>query len=80
MNGQVLFDTASLTEAAPTPPSAPKRWVQEPERLEAVKRLEYTLLKGRDAAGEETLEIIAPYLEDWNRHKLSVAYQVSYRT
>ena len=34
---------------------------------------------GRDANGEDELEIIAPYLEDWGRHKLSVAYQVSYR-
>ena len=80
VNGQVLFDSSSL-KAGPqaAASSAPRRWVQEPERLEAVKRLEYTLLPGRDAAGEETLEIIVPYLEDWNRHQLSVAYQVSYR-
>jgi signal transduction histidine kinase len=78
VNGQVLFDTVSLTEG-PNAAEAPKRWVQEPERLEAVKRLEYTLLKGQDAGGEETLEIVAPYLEDWNQHKLSVAYQVSYK-
>ena len=78
VNGQVLFDTAGLNEAT-TAADAPRRWVQEPERLEAVKRLEYTLLKGRDTSGEQSLEIIVPYLEDWNRHKLSVAYQVSYR-
>jgi signal transduction histidine kinase/DNA-binding response OmpR family regulator len=78
VNGQVLFDTMALNDATAAA-DAPKRWVQEPERLKAVKRLEYTLLKGRDLAGEESLEIIVPYLEDWNRHKLSVAYQVSYR-
>jgi signal transduction histidine kinase/DNA-binding response OmpR family regulator len=80
VNGQVLFDTASLNETGmKSATESAKRWVQEPERLEAVKRLEYTLLKGRDADGEETLEIIAPYLENWTPHKLSVAYQVSYR-
>ena len=80
VNGQVLFDTVSLNETGPQAAAeAPKRWVQEPERLEAVKRREYTQLKGRDAGGEDTLEIIAPYLEDLNRHQLSVAYQVSYR-
>jgi signal transduction histidine kinase/DNA-binding response OmpR family regulator len=80
VNGQVLFDTASLDDpSAQAAAEPPRRWVQEPERLEAVKRLEYTQIEGRDAAGNETLEIIVPYLEDWNRHQLSVAYQVSYR-
>ena len=78
VNGQVLYDTAG--EGSPASTVSPARWVQDPERLEAVKRLEYTMLKERDAAGEDRLEIIVPYLEDWNRHTLSVAYQVSYRT
>ena len=77
VNGQILYDTSDASAASPA--GVPARWVQDPERLEAVKRLEYTMLKERDAAGEETLEIIVPYLEDWNRHKLSIAYQVSYR-
>ena len=50
VNGQVLFDTLSLDETGPDAAGAPRRWIQEPERLEAVKRLEYTLLQGRDAA------------------------------
>src|SRR5687768_7948109 len=44
VNGQVLFDSASLEAAPRSAASTPRRWVQEPERLEAVKRLEYTLL------------------------------------
>jgi signal transduction histidine kinase/CheY-like chemotaxis protein len=81
VNGQILFDTASVPEAGlGGAAEAPKRWVQEPERLEAIKRLEYTQIAGRDANGEETLEIIVPYIENWNPHKLSVAYQVSYGT
>jgi signal transduction histidine kinase len=79
VNGQVLFDTATLDARAGGSSAEPRRWVQEPERLAAVKRLEYTKLKGRNADDEETLEIIAPYLEDWNQHQLSVAYDVSYR-
>src|SRR5687768_9793109 len=39
VNGQVLFDTESLNDSAPPlAGEAPRRWVQEPERLEAVKR------------------------------------------
>jgi signal transduction histidine kinase/DNA-binding response OmpR family regulator len=79
VNGQVLFDSATLNDSAPPTFEPPRRWVKEPARLEAVKRPEYTVLKGSDAGGEDTLEIVAPYLEDWNRHKFSVAYDVSYR-
>ncbi len=80
VNGHVLFDSAELAEdkAQRTAPPQP-RWVQEPERLEAVKRLEYTVFHRRDAAGRDGLEVIAPYLEDWGRHRLSVSYRVSYR-
>ena len=43
VNGQVLFDSRELDEARPpAAPSRAQRWVQEPERLEAVKRLEHT--------------------------------------
>ena len=78
VNGQVLFDTDDLDRAPPAP-DAPPRWLQERDRLEAAKKLEYTMLKGRDEQGDEMLEIVVPYLEDWGRHRLSVAYQVSYR-
>jgi signal transduction histidine kinase/DNA-binding response OmpR family regulator len=80
VTGQVVFDSEELDEVGGQrwQGGAP-RWVQEPERLEAVKKLDYTLLPGKDAEGEENLEIVAPYLEDWGRHKLSVSYLVSYR-
>lgn len=81
VNGQVLFDSDELDEArSPRGPGPPERWIRDPERLEAVKRLEPTVLHGRSSSGEETLEIIAPHLEEWGRHKLSVVYQVSYKS
>src|SRR3990170_1290677 len=47
VDGQVLYDTASLNETgAPAAAEAPKRWVQEPERLAAGKRLEDTGIPG----------------------------------
>jgi signal transduction histidine kinase/DNA-binding response OmpR family regulator len=78
VNGQILFDSAELDSPGPAG-AAERRWVQERERLDAVKKLEYTLIKGVDARGEDGFEIITPHLEDWGRHDLSVAYQVSYR-
>src|SRR4029453_2411388 len=44
-----------------------------------VKRGELTLMRRRSPGGEETLEIIAPYLDDWGRHRMWVAYHISYR-
>jgi hypothetical protein len=79
VNGQVLFDSEELDDGAPRGEGAPERRIAEPARLEAVKRLEPTVLHGVDANGAKSLEIIAPYLEDWGRHKMSVAYEVSYK-
>ena len=80
VSGKVLFDSAELGEAGreSAEPKA-ERWVPDAPRLEAIKRLEATPLRGRSASGEETLEIIAPYIEDWGRHRLSVSYRVSYQ-
>ena len=80
VNGKVLFDSAELdTARTQKRPAGPERWITEPDRLEAIKRLEPTQIPGVNASGEETLEIIAPYIEDWGRHRLSVAYHVSYK-
>jgi signal transduction histidine kinase/DNA-binding response OmpR family regulator len=80
VSGKILFDSAELAEGATQrSATAPERWLEGAERLEAIKRLELTPLHGLDAAGHETLEVIAPYIEDWGRHRLSVAYSVSYK-
>jgi signal transduction histidine kinase/DNA-binding response OmpR family regulator len=80
VNGKILFDSADADDIGrhPSDPDADRR-VEGAERLEAIKRLEAVPLRGRNASGEETLEIIAPYIEDWGRHSLSVAYHVSYK-
>jgi len=79
VNGKILFDSAELDSArSQRGPSSPALWITDAERLEAIKRLEPTLLRGVDGSGNETLEIIAPYIEDWGRHRLSVAYHLSY--
>ena len=80
VNGRILFDSTELDEASPRGEgAAPERWIEDAERLEAIKRLDTTLIRGRDATGVEILEIITPYIEDRGRHRLSVAYYVSYK-
>jgi signal transduction histidine kinase/DNA-binding response OmpR family regulator len=79
VNGKVLFDSAELQEgSAQREGRDPERWIEGAERLDAIKRLELTSLRTRDARGHELLEVIAPYIEDWGRHRLSVSYMVSY--
>jgi signal transduction histidine kinase len=75
VDGQILYDSRELEEGAPVAAG----WIREHDRLEALKRLEQTVLRGRTAEGHEMMEIIAPYVEEWGRHRLSVAYQVSYQ-
>jgi signal transduction histidine kinase/DNA-binding response OmpR family regulator len=77
MSGEVVFDSDDMDEAVSRQPPA-ARQIQETQRLDAIKRLEPTVLKIRLPDGEPGLEIIAPYLEEWGRHELSVIYQVTY--
>jgi signal transduction histidine kinase/DNA-binding response OmpR family regulator len=80
VNGKILFDSAELSEGGTQREgAAPERWLEGAERLEAIKRLEFTPIRGIDASGNESLEVIAPYIEDWGRHRLSVSYTVSYK-
>jgi signal transduction histidine kinase/CheY-like chemotaxis protein len=77
VNGRILFDSSRLDE--PDLGAGLAESIRDPERLDAVKRLEPAVLRGRGPHGEELLEIVAPYLEEWGRHSLSVIYHVSYR-
>lgn len=80
VNGQVLFDSADPAPDVSHQAAGPDgRQVVGAERLDAVKSLEPRLIRGRDAGGRESLEIVAPYIEDWGRHRLSVLYHVSFR-
>jgi hypothetical protein len=78
VNGRILFDSRELDEGEAEPRAA-QRAVTDPVRLENIKKLEVSFLRTRDERGAERLEIIAPYIEDWGRHRLSVLYYVSYR-
>ncbi len=80
VSGKVMFDSAELDESGPREEGGPERMIQDPQLLEAVKGLEITHLRLPDGAGGESLEIVAPYLEDWGRHRLSVTYRVTFRT
>ncbi len=80
VNGKILFDSAELQEGTGQREGRdPERWIEGAERLEAIKRLDPTSLPARDANGNEVLEVIAPYIEDWGRHRLSVSYTVHFR-
>ena len=74
VEGRVLFDSSRLDESV-APPAPDTRL--DPVRLEAARRLELTALRGRDG-DRDRLEIVSPWVEDWGRHRLSVAYHVSY--
>ncbi len=80
VNGKILFDSAELAEGAGQRDGAgPERWIEGAQRLEAIKKLEVTPIRSVDGTGQEVLEVIAPYIEDWGRHRLSVSYTVHYR-
>ncbi|HEY2941314.1 MAG TPA: response regulator [Vicinamibacteria bacterium] len=80
-NGRLLFDSADLDELDPrrqVPP--PERWIQEPDRLAAIQGVETRVLPHRDTSGRPGFEIVAPYFKEWGVHKVSVLYDVSYKS
>ena len=80
VDGRIRFDSTRMDETASHGGAdPPERRVQDPQVLAAVKAVTDSSIRGRDAQGGETLEIVAPYREDWGRHNLSVAYRVSYK-
>jgi signal transduction histidine kinase/DNA-binding response OmpR family regulator len=81
VNGRVLFDSAELDELDPhrqTP--APDRWIPEPGRLAAIQGLDTRVLPNGDSRGDPGFEVVAPYFKEWGVHKLSILYDVSYKS
>jgi signal transduction histidine kinase/DNA-binding response OmpR family regulator len=79
VNGKILFDSADLADGKERSGATGERFIEGADRIEAIKGLDPKLLKGHDSGGQETLEVVAPYIEDWGRHRLSVIYHVSYQ-
>src|SRR5262245_11744501 len=70
--GRILFDSIDLDALEPRrPPSAPDRWILEPARLAAIQGVDNRVFASHDAAGEPGLEIVAPYLEEWGKHRVT---------
>jgi signal transduction histidine kinase len=79
IDGRIRFDSTQMDETGSHGAEPPERRIQDPQRLAAVKAVADSTIRGRDGSGRETLEIVAPYREDWGRHTLSIAYRVNYR-
>jgi signal transduction histidine kinase len=80
VDGRIRFDSTRMDETASHGGAdPPERRVRDARVLAAVKAVADSAIRGRDAQGEETLEIVAPYREDWGRHNLSVVYRITYK-
>jgi signal transduction histidine kinase/DNA-binding response OmpR family regulator len=80
VSGEVLFDSSELEDMSPRRETRPlRRQIEEKDRLDAVKKLEHTLLPAVDSTGAPALEVVAPYMEDWGQRRLTVLYLIHYR-
>jgi len=73
VEGRVLYDSRATGGDAPEP----RPGAGDPGRLARIRSLQ-PYLRHTDGDGGRSLEIVQPFLEDWGRHRLSVAYHVSH--
>jgi hypothetical protein len=79
VGGEIVFDSGDLGDAAPHPPGSQPRVLRDAAGLEAARKMEPTHLAALDATGAPALEIVAPYMADWGRRRLTVVYRFHYR-
>ena len=76
-NGSLLFDSVELESVEGTPRTAPGPRIADPRLLAAVRGLETE--DWRTEGGDRYL-VVVPYVEEWGRHRYSVAFWVSYES
>jgi signal transduction histidine kinase len=77
VKGRVLYDSSEAESDGPRSEDESPA-LQDAAVLEATLGLEPQRVPVRDRAGQPTLEIVVPYVEEWGRHRLAVAYRVDY--
>lgn len=81
VNGRILFDSDDLKKSHFIPRTDMQLpTLTDPYYLDAIRKLDLSHNYIEDSAGDKTLEIISPYIEEWGRHKLSVIMHFSYRS
>ncbi len=76
VNGTVLFDSREFSDTggAPVPPE-PLR----PELASAVREMTLTCRSAAGTGGDAILDVVAPAIEEWGRHRYSVRYHIRHR-
>jgi signal transduction histidine kinase len=76
VDGLVLFDSQDLD--APAGNGQPQ--TAEPQTAQRAKWMEVSQRSLKLADGSEGMEIVAPYFDEWGRHRISVRYLANFRS
>ncbi len=80
VEGNLLFHSAELAESGPEPEKVRRLRANDRERvLEAVRGLELEVWREDRAESGEVFVIVAPWIEEWGRHRYSVLFTFSYQ-
>jgi signal transduction histidine kinase/CheY-like chemotaxis protein len=78
--GRRLFASSELTEPLFQPGVKPAVRTTDARLLSAVQSLTTVSWRQEAADGGEVYRVVVPYVEEWGRHRYSVAFDVSYRS
>jgi len=78
VNGWQLFDSSELNEGVEAFHQRTRKSVQDPALMKRVRSLDPSSRLVEGSNGDESLEIIAPHVEEWGNHRYSVQYLFSF--
>jgi signal transduction histidine kinase len=79
LTGKLLFDSNDLLDTNFVPQLNPVHSVTKGAYfLHAIQQQQMSQRKVKDAQGNENLEIISPFVDEWGKHKYSVIMNFSY--
>ena len=78
--GRALFDSRELRSDVLDPARRLPPPAAEPAMLRAVRGMEVVAWSASDATGRPLYVVVAPYVEEWGRHRYSVAFYVNYES
>jgi len=78
VNGVILFDSAEVLQSSASQEGQKNRVITDPQLLTKICGIDRSVDYHKIVNGEESIEVIYPFVEEWGKHSFSLRYTFSY--